>query len=81
MALQLIASIYGINSNDTNKTMGEIFGFPTQRIVIRSLVPAVSYSGVSCNSVIQLLPGGDQVTQPEYACPSTAATLITAANA
>lgn len=81
MALSLSASVYGCNNNDLNKPSGLLMGFPTSRIVIRALSPAVSYSGVSCNTIIQLLPGGDRVDQPEYYTPTATATVITAANA
>ena len=81
MAQSLIASIYGQNSNDWNKPLGVTMGFPTQGIVIRTLNPAETYSGVVCNSAIQLMPYGPSPNQPQFYCPSSAATLITASNA
>jgi hypothetical protein len=81
MANQLIASIYGANQNDWGNAQGVIMGFPTQSIVIRALVPAEVYSGVTCNSQIQLLPTAPSPIQPVYYTPTAAATLITSANA
>lgn len=81
MANSLIVSIYGANMNDWNKPSGVTFGFPTQDIVIRALSPAVTYSGVSCNSIIQLMPYGPSPNQPQYYTATATATLITAANA
>jgi hypothetical protein len=81
MAQQLSASIYGQNGNSWGNPQGEIMGFPTQGIVIRTLNPPVTLAGVVCNSQIQLLPYGPSPNQPLYFCPTAAATLITAANA
>lgn len=81
MANQLSASIYGANENSWGNAMGTIMGFPTQGIVIRALSPAVNYSGVLCNSQIQLLPTAPSVIQPVYYTPTATATLITNANA
>lgn len=81
MALQVTASIYGANENDWNRAAGVTMGFPTQNIVIRALSPAVTYSGVECNTQIQLLPTAPTAIQPVYYTPTATATLITAANA
>lgn len=80
MAQTLSALIYGSNSNDWNTPLGVTMGFPTNAIVIRS-IPAASYSGVVCNSQIQLLPTAPSPIQPVYYTPELAADLIDAANA
>lgn len=81
MALQLTASIYGANQSDWNRPSGVTRGFPTQGITIEALSPAVSYSGVSCNSIITLLPTGLKVNGTQFYCPTVPATLITNSNA
>ncbi len=81
MALQVTASIYGANGNGWNNPMGDTMGFPTQGIVIRALSPAENYSGVLCNTQIQLLPTGPSPIQPVYYSPIATATLITNSNA
>jgi hypothetical protein len=81
MAQSVIASIYGANSNDWNEPAGVTMGFPTQGIIIRAISPAVSYSGVACNTQIQLLPTAPSPIQPVYYSPIATATLITNANA
>ena len=80
MANQLTASIYGANGNDWGNAQGTIMGFPTQSIVIRALVPAETYSGVTCNSAIQLLPTAPSPIQPVYYTPTAASSLISTAN-
>lgn len=81
MAQQLSASIYGkdgyawIGSNGTTKS------FPTQSISIQALPANQVYAGVTCVSVIQLLPTGLTVGVQNFYCPTAAATLITNSNA
>lgn len=81
MALQLSASIYGQDGYDWNKPMGVTRGFPTQGITIEPLTTPTAYSGVTCNSIISLLPTGLNTDPEKFYCPTAAATLITAANA
>lgn len=81
MALQLVASIYGADGYDWNRPMGVTRGFPTQGITIETLTTPTAYSGVTCNSIINLLPTGLQVNPTKFYCPTAAATLITSANA
>jgi hypothetical protein len=80
MAQILTATIYGANSNDWNTPDGVVMGFPTSQIVIRAISPT-SYSGVTCNSQIQLLPTAPSVIQPVYYTDAEAADLIADANA
>lgn len=81
MALQLSASIYGSDGYDWNRPMGVTRGFPTQGITIEAISPAVSYSGVVCNTMISVLPTGLQVNGHKFYTPTATATVITAANA
>lgn len=81
MALQLTASIYGQDGNDWNRVAGLTKSFPTQGISIEALSPAVSYSGVACNTIISLLPTGLVTNPKKYYTPTATATVITAANA
>ena len=81
MAQQLSASVYGMNGNDFNRVAGLTKSFPTQGISIQALSPAVSYSGVACNTIISVLPTGlNQPVQNYYVATATP-TVITAANA
>lgn len=80
MAQQMAASIYGANSNDWGNAQGVSMAFPTQGIVLRTISPAVSYSGVSCATQIQLLPTAPSPIQPVYYTPTAIATLVTEAN-
>lgn len=82
MAQQLICSIYAVNQNSQSiGSNGQLQGFPTQGITIRPATAADVYNGVTCHAIIQLLPTGTQVNQPQYAAASTVSTLVTASNA
>lgn len=81
MALQLQASIYGADGYDWNKPMGVLRGFPTQGITIEALTTPTAYSGVTCNSIINLLPTGLQVDPKKFYTPTAPDALITASNA
>lgn len=74
--LSVQATIYGANGNDWNNAMGTSMAFPANQIVVRSISPAVSYSGVACNSAIQLLPTAPSPIQPVYYTPSAIANLV-----
>lgn len=71
-------SIYGANGNDWNTPMGTSMAFNGASVVVRELKPATAYSGVTCNSQIQLLPTGPSTIQPVYYSPKTVAELVTA---
>lgn len=81
MAQQLTASIYGKDGYAWLGNNGTTKSFPTQSISIQALPPAQVYAGVTCLSVIQLLPSGLNQLVQNYYCPTATATLITAANA
>jgi hypothetical protein len=81
MAQQFSASVYGANGNDLNSFQGITKSFPSQGVSIQALNPVKSYSGVTCVTVISLLPTGlNQVAQQFYS-PTATATVISAANA
>lgn len=81
MAQQIAASIYGANGNDWNTPMGKSMGFPSQGVLVRNLDQPTAYSGVTCNSQIQLLPYGPSPIEPVYYTPLTVAQILTLANA
>lgn len=81
MALQLSASIYGSDGYDWNKSQGVTRGFPTQGITIEALTTPTAYSGVTCLTIISLLPTGLQTNATKFYTPTATATVITAANA
>jgi hypothetical protein len=81
MANQISVTVYGSNQNDWNKTSGVVMSFPTQGIYFETISPAVSYSGVACNTAVKLMPYGPSPMQPVYYTPATVASLITASNA
>jgi len=81
MANLISVTVYGSNQNDWNKTSGVVLAFPTQGILLETISPAVSYSGVACNTAVKLLPYGPSPIQPVYYTSATVASLITLANA
>ena len=81
MAQLFAASIYGANGDDWNKSFGVSMAFNPTTVVVRSLNQPTAYSGVTCNSQIQLLPTAPSPIQPVYYTPLTVAQIITAANA
>jgi hypothetical protein len=80
MAVSLSASIYGVNGKDLGYTDGRTFGFPTAGVIIRPSLPAVTLSGVSCPTIIQVLPTGLNQPGANYYTAASVASLITAAN-
>lgn len=81
MAQIFAASIYGANENDWNTPLGVSMGFSPTSVVVRTLKQPKAYSGVTCNSQIQLLPTAPSPIQPVYYTPLTVAQIIIAANA
>ena len=71
-------SIYGANSNDWKTPMGTSMAFNGYTCVVRELTPNTAYSGVTCKSIIQLLPTAPSTIQPQYYSPKTVAELVTA---
>jgi hypothetical protein len=80
MAQILSASIYGLNGQSIGTAQGQTLGFPTQGILIRPNTSSATYNGVTCPTIIQLLPAGTKVAQDQYFCVTALATVITAAN-
>lgn len=81
MAQQLTASIYGSNGYDWNKALGVLRTFPTQGITMETMTTPTAYSGVTCNTIITVLPTGLNTDGNKYYTPTALATLATAANA
>lgn len=85
MATLLSASIYGMdngyNSYDSNMDMGVMRGFPTSLITIEPLTTPTAYSGVTCNSIISVLPTGNNVNPTKWYTPATYDALLALANA
>lgn len=82
MAQVLSASIYGLNGNSIGTAQGQTIGFPTQGILIRpNTALGTTFNGVTCPTIIQMLPAGTRVAQDQYFCVTALATVITAANA
>lgn len=85
MALQLSASIYGVNTSAVGTAQGLTMSFPTQglRIEPASLTLASgsnTFNGVTVLSCIQLLPTGLNTNERRYYSATAVATLVTAAN-
>lgn len=82
----ITATVYGGNSNDFNTgsttpgTPGVTMAFSVQNILLKA-IPPTSYSGVTCNTAIIVLPTAPSPIQPVYYTNTAIATLVTAANA
>lgn len=81
MSQILSASIYGLNGQSMGTAQGTTLGFPVQGILIRPAPPATVFNGVTCLTIIQMLPAGTKVAQDQYACVTATATVISSANA
>ena len=80
-----IAPIYGMNSNAVGTAQGRTMGFPSQSVLLRPVVTDSTFdgtfNGVTVNAIIQLLPSGTVVNQPQFFTNKTVAELQTLANA
>lgn len=76
-----VVSVYGSNGQGFGSKQGNPMAFPSSGVVLRSLVPAESYQGVNCNTAIQLLPTGLNVSSPQYYTAKTITELDTLINA
>ena len=74
-------SIYGANGNDWKTPNGRTLLFNATNVVVRPVDPATTYSGVTCNAQIQLLPTAPSPIQPVYYTDRTVAQVQTLANA
>lgn len=81
MALLFQACIYQTNSNATGGANGQYMAFPSNSVLVRPVIPAITVTGVAVNSIIQLLPSGTVVNQPQYYSDRTVAQIATLANA
>ena len=80
-----IAPIYGINANATGTAQGRSMGFPSQSCLFRPVITDSTFdgtfNGVTVNAIIQLIPSGTVVNQPQYYTNKTVAELAVLANA
>lgn len=81
MAVGFLASIYGINSNALGGAAGTLISFPASSVLVRPVNPAQTFNGVTVLSIIQLIPGGTVVNQPQYYAAASVTTINTARNA
>lgn len=89
MSVSFVCAIYGINSNSASaggSTNAQYMSFPSANILVRQAPPiTTSFSGsfntVVVHSVIQLLPGGLVVNQPQYYSDRTVDQINTLRNA
>ena len=82
-----VAPIYGINNNSATangSANAQYLGFPSQSILVRPVLTNSTFNGVfngvTVKSVIQLLPSGTVVSQPQYFTDKTVAEIVTLAN-
>lgn len=80
-----LASIYGVNVNAYGTAQGRLMSFPATGIIVRPVVTDSSFNGtfngVTMLSIIQLLPSGTVVNQPQYYSPLTVTEVNTLRNA
>ena len=69
--------VYGANNNDWNTPSGVEMSFSTENVVFRQLPANTYYSGVLCNTAIQLLPTAPGLLQPIYYTPVAITTATT----
>ena len=79
MANIISATIFGANGNDWNDPSGVEMGFPTKNVVFKGIKPT-QYSGIICNSQIQVLPTAPSPIQQIYYTDEIVSDLITASN-
>lgn len=80
-----VASVYGVNHNAIGTAQGRLMAFPSTGVIVRPVTTDSNFdgtfNGVTMNSIIQLLPGGTQVSQPQYFTPKTVTEIQTLTNA
>jgi hypothetical protein len=79
MANFINASIYGANKNDWNKPQGVNHVFPVN--AIRVYPTSASYSGVTCVTVIEVLPTGLNQQPEKLYTDKTVAAILAQGNA
>lgn len=79
MAVGFLASIYQVNRGAITGNNGQLISFPASSVLVRPANDVVN--GVTVNSVIQLIPGGTVVNQPQYYSVLTVTEVNTLRNA
>jgi hypothetical protein len=79
-----LVSIYGMNSQAQGTNQGRIMSFPSTAVLVRPVIPDSTFdgtfSGVTMNAIIQLLPSGTVVNQPQWYSPLTVTQVNTLQN-
>lgn len=79
MANVISVNVYGLN-NQMFKTAPQRFGFPVQSSIFREVQGVVTATnGTRLYGIIQPLPTGLNVNQPQFYVVETVAQLVTAA--
>lgn len=85
MALQVTASIYGVNTTAIGTSAGTPMTFPTQGLRLEpaslTLGDNNTFNGVTVATCIQLLPTGLNTNERRYYSAAALATIATACNA
>ena len=74
---RIIASIYGINGNAVGTAQGLYNSFDKTQAYFYPAPASTSFNGVTCNSVIVLLPTGLQTNGTKLYTDATTAQLVT----
>lgn len=74
---RIIASIYGINGNAVGTAQGLYNSIPGSAAYFYPAPASTSFNGVTCNSVIVLLPTGLTVNGTKLYTDATTAQLVT----
>jgi len=79
-----LVSIYGVNANAAGTAQGRLMSFPSTGVIVRPVITDSSFNGtfngVTMNSIIQLLPSGTVVNQPQYYTVKTVTEVNTLQN-
>ena len=74
---RIIASIYGINGNPVGTNNGVYNSFPNTSAYFYPAPASTTFNGVTCNSIIVLLPTGLNVNATKFYSDATTAQLVT----
>jgi len=79
-----LCSIYQVNNSSVGTAQGTLMSFPSTSVLVRPVVADSTFNGVvngvTMNSIIQLLPSGTVVNQPQYFTPKTVTEVNTLQN-
>lgn len=79
-----LVSVYGLNANSYGTAQGRIMSFPSTGVLVRPVITDSTFNGifngVTMLSMIQLLPSGTVVNQPQYYSPKTVTEINTLQN-